>query len=259
MTLRWALGVLFVFMLGPHAGSAQGSAEAILGQSTPLPSGREIIARHVEAIGGEEAYRSVRSVLARGRWEIPAQRIVGALELQSARPNKLLYRVTVPGIGRIENGYDGKVGWSLSPIAGPELLTGQQLSEAADEAWFDGTLHLPQHVREVTTLSLDMFDNRQAYRVRVVFTSGNEQIEYFDAETGLQIGTESVRATPQGNVPTVNILRDYKQFGPVLQATSFVQRALGFEQIVTITSCEYDTVASDAFAVPAEVKALLGR
>jgi hypothetical protein len=259
MSVRWSLGVLAVLTIGPYTGAAQGPADSVLGQTTALPSGREIVARHVDAIGGEEAYRSVSSVLARGRWEIPAQRIVGTLELQSARPNKLLYRVTVPGIGRIENGYDGRVGWSLSPIAGPELLTGQQLSEAADEAWFDGTLHLPQHVRDVTTISLEMFDNRQAYRVRVVFTSGNEQMEYFDAVTGLQIGTESVRATPQGNVPTVNILRDYKQFGPVLQATRFVQRALGFEQIVTITSCEYDTVPSDAFAPPPEVKALIGR
>jgi len=260
MTFRWGLGVISVLMLGPFGGAAQHAAVQVpVGQSTSLPSGREIIARHVSAIGGEEAYRSVRSVLARGRWEIPAQRIVGTLELQSARPNKLLYRVTVPGIGRIENGYDGSVGWSLSPLSGPELLIGRRLAEAADEAWFDGTLHLPQHVSEVTTLGLEMFDNRQAYRVRVVFTSGNEQTEYFDAETGLQIGTESVRATPQGNVPTVNILRDYRQFGPLLQATTFVQRALGFEQIVTITSCEYDTVPPDAFAQPAEIKALLMR
>jgi hypothetical protein len=245
---RGWLGALLVLLLAPAVGS---------GQDAALPSGREIIARHVEAIGGEQAYRSVQSVLARGRWEIPAQRIIGTLELQSARPNKMLHRVTVPGIGRIENGYDGRVGWTLSPISGPELLTGRQLTELADEAWFDSTLHLPQHVRDITTMGVAAFDDRQAYRVRVVFTSGNEQVEYFDVATGLHIGTESVRATPQGNVPTVNILRDYRQFGPVLQPTTVVQRALGFEQIVTITSCEYDTVPSDAFALPAEIKALI--
>lgn len=235
----------------PTVLSAQGNG--------PLPTGRELVTRHVEALGGEQAFRSMTSVLARGRWEIPAQRITGSLELRSARPSKLLYRVTVPGIGRIENGYDGRVGWTISPISGPELLIGRQLSETADEAWFDGTLHLPEHVRELTTIGLETFDNRQAYRVRVVFRSGNEQFEFFDAVTGLQIGTEAVRATPQGNVPTVNILRDYKRFGPVLQATTVVQRALGFEQVVTITSCEYGTVSTDAFDLPVEVKALISR
>ena len=255
LAARAYLAVLFMVTAAvvgdPTALSAQGDG--------PLPTGRELVTRHVAALGGEQAFRSMTSIVARGRWEIPAQRITGSLELRSARPSKLLYRVTVPGIGRIENGYDGRVGWTISPISGPELLTGRQLSETADEAWFDGTLHLPEHVRELTTIGIETFDNRQAYRVRVVFRSGNEQFEFFDTTTGLQIGTEAVRATPQGNVPTVNILRDYKRFGPVLQATTVVQRALGFEQVVTITSCEYGTVTNDVFDPPAEVKALMSR
>jgi len=241
--LRWAL-VLAV------AGGGLASA----GQS--LPSGREVVARHVEAIGGEQAYEGVTSLVARGLWEIPAQGISGALELQTARPNKLVYRVTVAGIGRIENGFDGAVAWSRSPIAGPELLTGRQLSEAADEAWFDGALHRPEHVPEVATLGLATFDDRSAYRVRVVFQSGNEQVEFFDVESGFHIGTEAVRATPQGEVPTVNILRDYEPCGPILQPTRIVQRALGFEQVVTVTSCEVNAASENAFILPPEVEAL---
>ena len=224
-----------------------------------LPGAGDVIARHVAAIGGEAAYRSVRSVHARGRLEIVAQGLAGDLELLSARPNKLLYRVTVPGIGVIENGYDGKTGWSVSPIVGPELLTGRQLSEAADDAWFDGTLHGTEHVREMTTVGRETFDGRPAYKLKVVFRSGNDQIEYFDVESGLQIGSEASRTTSQGVIPTVNLYRKYKRFGPVLQATSFVQRALGFEQVVTISSCEYDTVPTTAFEPPAQVKALLNR
>jgi hypothetical protein len=228
-------------------------------RQAPLPAAGDVIARHIAAIGGEAAYRSVRSVHARGRLEIVAQGLAGDLELLSARPNKLLYRVTVPGIGVIENGYDGKTGWSVSPIVGPELLTGRQLSEAADDAWFDGTLHGAEHVREMTTVGRETFDGRPAYKLKVVFRSGNDQIEYFDVETGLQIGSEASRTTPQGVIPTVNVYRNYKRFGPVLQATTFVQRALGFEQVVTISSCEYDTVPTTAFEPPAQVKALLNR
>ena len=55
-------------------------------------------------------------------WRFPSQKIVGDLEVLTARPAKQLYRVTVPSIGRIENGYDGVIGWSVSPAAGPELL-----------------------------------------------------------------------------------------------------------------------------------------
>lgn len=222
-----------------------------------LPPAAAIIARHVDAIGGVEAYKAVQSVHARGRLEIPAQGIVAAFELMTARPARMFYRVTVPGVGRIENGYDGKTGWTVSPISGPEVLTDRQLEEAAEDAWFDGPLHESDRIREITTVARTRFDDRDAYRLRVVFHTGREQFEYFDVESGLQIGTEASRATPQGIVPTVNILRDYQKFGDLLQATTFIQRALGFEQVVTLTSCEYDQVPASAFEPPPAVTALL--
>jgi len=227
--------------------------------AAPLPSGREIAMRHVAALGGEAAFKAISSIVARGRWEIPAQRLTGSLELRAARPSQMLYRVTVLGIGRIESGFDGRIGWTISPLAGPELLSGRQLSETADEAFFDGAIYSAEKIRELTTIGLETFDGHQAYRVKVVFTSGNEQFELFDVATGLRIGTEATRSTANGSVPTVNLLRDYKPFGPLLQATTLVQRALGFEQIVTITSCEYTPQPDGTFDPPAEIKALIGR
>jgi hypothetical protein len=224
-----------------------------------LPAARDIVSRHIKAIGGEAALSAINSMRIRGRLEIPSQKIVGDLEVLTARPAKQLYRVTVPNIGRIENGYDGAIGWSVSPAAGPELLSGRQLAEAADDAWFDGPLHAPGHVRELTTLARTDFDGKPAYKVRVVYGSGSEQIEYFDTNTGLQIGVESARALPQGVVQSVSMLRNYRRFGQLLQASTLVQRALGFEQIVTVTSCEYNVVPIGAFEPPAEVRALRSR
>lgn len=192
----------------------------------------------------------------RGTFSIPAQNIVAAFELYAARPNRTLTRVTVPGVGRIENGYDGTHGWTLSPISGPELMTGQQLAETAEEAWFDVILHGPGHVKEMETVEETVFDGRRAWKVRVVFPSRRQQVEYFEVATGLLIGAEATRTTPQGMIPTVNVLRDYKRFGNLLQASTFVQRALGFEQIVSVSSCEYNTVDPRLFDMPAEVGAL---
>lgn len=210
-------------------------------------------------MGGQAALAAISSIRARGRFEVPAQGISGDVEVLSSRPAKLLSRVTVPGLGRIESGFNGTVGWTLSPIAGPELLAGRQLSEMADDATFDNHLHDPSRVRELTTTGRADFDGRQAYRVRVVFTSGNEQVEYFDAASGLLIGSEASRATPQGVVAMVNILRDYRRQGALMQPMVLLQRALGFEQRLTLASYEYDVVAPNAFDPPAEIQALVGR
>ena len=248
MVAVWAIGVAL-------------ATSTVMGQAFPpggsLPDAASIVARHVEAVGGAEAYRRVPAIHARGRLELPAQGIVAAIELFTVRPNRMLYRVTVPGVGRIENGYDGAIGWTVNPISGPELLEGRQLEEAAEDAWFDGPLHSSDRIRELTTVARMTFDGRDAWQVRVVFRTGREQMEYFDVETGLQIGSESERATPQGIVPTINILRDYQRFGELLQATTFVQRAMGFEQTVTLSSCTYDDVPADTFTPPPAIAALV--
>jgi hypothetical protein len=144
-------------------------------------------------------------------------------------------------------------------VTGPELLGGQQLAEAADDAWFDAPLYEDGHVASLTTLARTEFDGRPAYKIQVVLRSGHRPVEYFDVETGLQIGSEATRTTPQGAIPTVNILRGYRRFGAVQQATVFVQRALGFEQVVTLTSVDYDVVPDVVFTLPPPILALVGR
>jgi hypothetical protein len=93
----------------------------------------------------------------------------GPLTISASRPNKLLTRVEVPGLGLIENGFDGKIGWSIDPQAGPALTKGQQLLEIMDDARFDGTLHGPEHVKSATTVERTTFDKRPAIKVHVVF------------------------------------------------------------------------------------------
>lgn len=129
-----------------------------------LLSGPQVAARHIAAIGGRAAFKAVRSVHARGRLEIRGAGVSGDFELLAARPNRLLYRATVPAIGVIEQGFDGKVGWTLNPVSGPELLTGQQLIEAADDAWFDHMLYEADRVRSLTTMERVDFDGRPRTR-----------------------------------------------------------------------------------------------
>lgn len=231
-----------------------------------LPSGRDILAKHVKAIGGEAPYKAVKSIRASGRFEMPAQQIAGDFVMVAARPNKQRVKVTVPGIGEIDSGYDGKVGWRMDPIQGPALLTDKELSEAADDAYFEGALYGPDFVTEATTIARvsfpppiggDASQGQPAYKVKLVLKSKNERFEFFDVNTGLQIGSESTRATPMGPMPVVSVLRDYRKFGALMMPASLIQRLMGVEQIVNVNTYEYDTVPADAFDLPPAIKALI--
>ena len=226
-------------------------------QQAPLPSAREVIDRSVQAAGGENAFKAVRSIRGRGTVTIPAQKLTGTFEMLAARPNKTLTRVTMEGIGRLEEGYNGKIGWSIDPVSGPALIAGRALMDRADEAWFDAPLHAPDFVKSATVAGREDFDGRPAYRVKVVLVSGFEQDELFDIETGLPIGLEARRETPFGSAPTTTINRDYKKYGALMLPSSQVQRVLGIEQIVTFASYEFNVVPGNAFDPPPAVKALI--
>jgi hypothetical protein len=227
-------------------------------QDQALPSGRALVDKFVNAVGGEAAYRAVNTMHATGTFEMPAQGVTGTIEVFSARPANVRLRADIEGVGRIERGYDGKVGWSVNPIEGPSLVTGRQLRELIDDALFDGPLHPTDKISELTTVGQTTFDGQPAYKVKVVFASGTEQFEYFAQDSGLLIGSEGPREMPGGGVaPRVNMFRDYRQFGGLKQPTRLVQHTLGIEQVVTIAAYEYDTVKASAFAPPPEVMALI--
>ncbi len=223
----------------------------------PLPSGRELVERHVAAIGGEPAFKSIKSMRLRGRFEITGQNITAEFEELAARPDRLLMRADIAGVGHTEQGYDGKVAWTIDPQTGPRILKDRERDEARADADFDGPLHLPEHISALTTVGRVDFDGRPAYKVNVVLLSGVQQDEYFDVESGLEIGWEARRTMQLGTVPTTAILRDYKQFGPIKQPTTLVQKALFIEQILHVTSVEYDGVPPAAFDPPAQIKALI--
>jgi hypothetical protein len=198
-----------------------------------LPSAQAVIDRFVQASGGAAAQKAVKSLSGRGVLAVSAQNLSGELEIMASRPNRQITRVTIPGIGRIEEAFDGKVGWSIDPINGPE------------------------YVREMTVIGREEFDARPAYRLKVVLASGTEQVEFFDVETGMQIGLEATRESPLGPVPTTIVYREYKAYGALTYPSKVIQRVLGIEQVVTFTTLEFDTVPVTAFDMPPVIKALI--
>jgi carboxyl-terminal processing protease len=223
----------------------------------PLPSGAELVARYVAAIGGEAAWRALTSMRATGVIEVPAQNLRGTVEILTARPARSIIRMEIGGLGRSEMGFSDGVGWMIDPMVGPSLVTGKALAEMKNDAHFDATLHPPEVVTSIVTVGRVEFDGRQAFKATVTYVSGETRDEFFDAENGLLIGTEGVSETPMGKVPMKIILRDYKSFGAIKQPTRMVQSALGFEQHFVIDVVELNSVKPESLEPPAMIRAII--
>ena len=225
--------------------------------SEALPAARAIIDRHVEAIGGRAAVLGHSSSHARGTLTIPANGMGGSLEMYGAKPNRSLLRITIAGIGDVLEGFDGKTGWSLSPMTGPMLSEGRTLEEKTFDSDFYNELRESSRYESITTVEKTTFDGRLCYKVSLKRKGGGEDIEFYDVATGLKAGSTATRETPMGPITSSQTLGDYKKFGDLLQPTLMKISAMGVEQVFTITSVEYDKVDPSVFELPAQVKALI--
>jgi hypothetical protein len=226
-------------------------------QTTPLPPAREILDRFVAAIGGEPAVRAFKSRRATGTYSVPAQGISGAMEVLAAAPDRQLLRISVSGLGEIQQGFDGRVAWLIDPMTGPRLLEGAAYSQMQMDADFYGELHEAKHYAKIETVGREMFEDVSAYKVRLIRPSGEEDFEYFAVDTGLLVGNSVTRMSPMGPMPAVTVFGEYRSFGGVLLATRIVQKVMGIEQVMTIASVEHDKVEASAFALPPAIKALV--
>jgi hypothetical protein len=222
-----------------------------------LPSARTIIDRHVAKVGGRQAILARNSMHAKGTVAIASQGMTGSIELFAGKPNKSLQRISIAGIGDIEEGFDGTIGWSLSPLTGPALAQGAELEQKRFDADFYSELHEAARYESMTTLEKTDFDGRPCYKLRLVRRGGGEEFEFYDVESGLKTGSIVTRDSPMGPITATSIEGGYKRFGPLLQATTLKSTAMGFEQQVTLTSIEYDTVSPSTFEPPAAIKALV--
>src|SRR5471030_43644 len=111
----------------------------MLGQSTDLPAARTIVDKFIVALGGEKALTSISSIHATGTLDMAAQGLSGAIDLQSARPAKTRQHLELSGIGSVDEGFDGTVGWSTNPMTGATLAKGRELLQDKDDADFDAS------------------------------------------------------------------------------------------------------------------------
>jgi hypothetical protein len=222
-----------------------------------LPAATEIIERHIKAIGGRDAVLSHSSWRASGTFGVPAAGISGTAEMFAAKPNRTLTRIAIPGVGEVLEGFDGTNAWSLSPMTGPAVHQGKQLDERRFDSDYYGELKSTERYESMTTAEKTTLEGRPVYKVRLVRKGGGEDIEFYDVESGLKAGSTNTRETPMGTMTATRVETDYKKFGNLLVPTTIKQSVMGFEQVLTINSVEFDTVDAKVFEPPAQIKALI--
>ena len=222
-----------------------------------LPSAQSLIDRHIKETGGVAALKARKSSHAIGTISVPSQGMTGTVEVFAMRPNKMLVKQEIKGIGTGAEGFDGTTAWASSPMTGPMLVTGPELDQKKLDYDFDSEINPSARYSAMKTLEKTTFDGREVYKVSLTRKEGGEDIAFYDVNTGLKAGSLTTRKSPMGEMTVTSTLTDYKKLGSVLVPMTIKQAITGIEIVMTFTTFEFDTVDASVFALPAEIKALI--
>lgn len=161
------------------------------------PTVQDILARHVEARGGSEAWARVKALRITGTYAALSEEADFTLWRQ--RPGSYRFEYGILG-ERATEAYDGRSGWMQSPVEGwpwPVPMNGPQLTTVRSLAEFDSPLmDAAAKGHQVELVGRSEFDGIETWELKVTLAgeagedgdkTGNEETWHLDAETYLPV------------------------------------------------------------------------
>jgi zinc protease len=186
-----ALALLASVPVNSFAADAPAAKPATVRPTGPLPSVDVILAKYVQALGGEAAIKKLNTRIIQGSLEVPGMGTSASWELNAKAPNKRLTIMEVQGFGKVLEGYNGKVGWSQNAQTGAALKTGDELVRLKRDADFYRDLKFKEFFPQMNCTGIEKIGETEAYVIEAKPTEGRPEKFYFDRRTGLQIRNES--------------------------------------------------------------------
>jgi hypothetical protein len=246
--------VLLSVVATPALSAQQAAGAQAVSRAEPLPDARDVVARHIEAVGGRDALARLHSRHVWAHFEVPGERVKGQLQIFAARPNRLLIKTTFSDLATTVTGFDGQMGWSETPGSKPALVRGRQLVQLRDEADFDIDLREGPAYRSIETVGRVEFGERTCYRLKVVRASSRELAEFYDVASGLYAGSVARRETDKGPVTVTTIVHRYKAFDGVKVPVQITITSAGVEQVIKVMTVKHNDVRPSVFAPPQRLR-----
>jgi hypothetical protein len=233
--------------------SALTVALAVLGlaqqKAADLPTLDQILAKSIEAAGGQAAQEKIVSTQLKGALEVVTYGLSGPIELCTKAPNKLYMHTELANYGEVLQGFDGQTGWVKTPDSGLREMSGAELVRMKRNADVHRYLHLKDQFAKMTVTGKGKAGAVDAYIVEAQPAEGDAEKFFFDAQTGLLVRAEYM--DPQNGLVAVS-MEDFKTVDGVLAAQTIRQEGSSLSLLMKFTEVRHNLDIDDAkFAKPA--------
>jgi outer membrane lipoprotein-sorting protein len=181
------------------------------------PSVDALIAKNLQAKGGEAKLKSVQSMKMSGKVTIHGMEV--PMTIMTRRPNLMRQEMQIQD-KRLVQGFDGEKAWMINPFTGSETaqeLSGPQAELTKDQADFDGSLiDYKSKGHTIEVVGTEDVGGAKTHKLKVTKKSGNVEYYYLDADSGIEL-KRSAQVEQGGN--TVNVeteLSDYRSVDGIM-------------------------------------------
>lgn len=221
---------------------------------------QSLVAKNLEARGGEGALSAIKSIRFEGRSIFPGDFEVTYQETREKLAGQTAGRIdlTLQGLDLVQ-AYDGRGGaWKINPFQGrkdAEKMSSDEARSLADSALIEGPLLASRtDGSRVEYLGRDDFDGTLAYKLKVTQKDGDQFTYWLDPDTFLEIKIEETRKVRGAEQTNETELGDYEKVAGVyfpMSVESWQQGQDNQRQRTIIASGEANPqVAPDFFAEP---------
>jgi len=232
------------------------SLVVLLTSILPAQTLDEIIAKSIQARGGMDKIKAVRSIRSSGIMSLG-----GGMEapgsLIQKRPNMARLEFTVQGLTAIQ-AYDGRDAWQIMPFMGkkdPELMSADEKKEMEEDADIDGDLvDYASKGSKVELLGKDKVEGTDVYKLKVSLKNGDVKTIYLDADSFLEIKEETKRTVRGTEREIESSLGDYKEVNGLMFPFAIESGLKGSQETekLTISKIELNVPVDDTiFKMPA--------
>lgn len=217
----------------------------------------ELIKKNIDAHGGVQKLKAVKSVKATGK--INQQGLEIPITVIQKRPANLRLEVTFQGKTQV-GAYDGENGWKIDPFQGssePEKVAGDEVKELQEQSDMDGPLvDYKDKGHTVELIGKEDMEGTPVYKLKLTLKNGDVRTIYIDAENYLELRVTSKRKTPGGEIEVDQYLGNYKPINGIVFPFSIETKVKGQTvNQITIDKMELDVAIDDAlFKMPAKAQ-----
>jgi hypothetical protein len=177
-----------------------------------------LVAKNIEAKGGIDALRAVRSVRFTGKMLVNEGQLEFAYAQTKERPGRVRAEATLQGMTLVQ-AYDGTEGWKISPFGGrkdPEKMSVDDAKSLVEDAEIDGPLvDWEAKGSTVEYLGPEDVDGTLAHKLKVVRKNGDVSYVYLDPDYFLEIRILTQRIEQGAQVEVETDLGDYEKIAGV--------------------------------------------